>query len=180
MKAMYQKDKYSSPWPLSLRIKKFAWDIVWGGICRPTPKPLNFFRVFIFKLFGGVASEGVFIHQSARIHFPWNVTLRKRACLGERVWVYSVGNITIGADATVAQETFLCTATHDFKSIKRELFVGSIHISDGAFIAARVILLPNTTVGINSIVGAGSVVTKSIEEGTLYAGNPAQLIRHLI
>jgi len=179
MKTMYQKDKYSSPWPLSLRIKKFIWDIVWALFCRPTPKPFNFFRVLIFRLFGGVASEHVFIHQSVRIHFPWNVTLGKRACLGERAWIYSVGNIEVGSGVTVAQEVFLCTATHDFNSKKNELVVGSIQIAEGAFISARVILLPNIMVGKNSIVGAGSVVTKNIEDNRVFAGNPAKLIRHL-
>ncbi|WP_435234243.1 hypothetical protein ACR30L_10685 [Psychromonas sp. PT13] len=176
MKTMYQNDKYSTPWPLFLRLKKYLWDVIWLMTCRPTPKPLNGWRVFIFKLFGGSTSGDVFIHQSARIHFPWNVTLLSRACLGERAWVYSVGKIQIGEESTIAQEAFLCSGTHDFASKNQELMLGSINIGNNVFVAAKAIILPDITVGHNCIVGAGSVLTKSLKDNSVAAGNPARVI----
>lgn len=52
-------------------------------------------------------------------------------------------------------------------------------IKKGAFIGAHSIVLKGVTVGEKSIVGAGSVVTKSIPDGEIWAGNPAQLIKKL-
>jgi acetyltransferase-like isoleucine patch superfamily enzyme len=51
---------------------------------------------------------------------------------------------------------------------------GKIHIKEGAFIGAHAIILKNVTVGKHSVVGAGSVVTKDIPDGEIWAGNPAK------
>ena len=50
-------------------------------------------------------------------------------------------------------------------------------IKDGAFIGAHCIILKGVTIGEESIVGAGSVVTKDIPNGEIWAGNPAKYIR---
>lgn len=52
-------------------------------------------------------------------------------------------------------------------------------IKDGAFIGAHCIILKGVTIGKKSIVGAGSVVTKSIPDGEIWAGNPAKFIRKI-
>lgn len=55
----------------------------------------------------------------------------------------------------------------------------SVKILDGAFIGAHCIILKGVTIGEKSIVGAGSVVTKSIPNGEIWAGNPAKFIRKI-
>lgn len=52
-------------------------------------------------------------------------------------------------------------------------------IKTGAWIAPRCIILAGTTIGENSVVGAGSVVVKDVEPYTVVAGNPAKLIKRL-
>lgn len=54
---------------------------------------------------------------------------------------------------------------------------GKITIGDNVFVGSNVIILPNISIGDNVVIGAGSVVTKSIESGSVVAGNPARLIR---
>ena len=54
-----------------------------------------------------------------------------------------------------------------------------IHIKQGAFIGAHSIILKGVTIGKKSVVGAGSVVTHSIPDGEIWAGNPAKFIRKL-
>lgn len=56
------------------------------------------------------------------------------------------------------------------KHIKR----GRVYIKEGAFIGAQTIILKNVTIGKHSIIGAGSVVTKTIPDGEIWAGNPAK------
>lgn len=53
---------------------------------------------------------------------------------------------------------------------------GKIHIKKNAFIGSDAYILPNVTIGENAIVGARSVVTKSVPDGTVVAGNPARII----
>ena len=52
-----------------------------------------------------------------------------------------------------------------------------VRIADGVFIGAHCLILKGVSIGAQSIVGAGSVVTKDIPKGELWAGNPAKYIR---
>ncbi len=57
--------------------------------------------------------------------------------------------------------------------------VKNVIISDNVFIGAGSIILPGITIEKNSIIGAGSVVTKDVPKNSIYAGNPAKLIKVL-
>ena len=82
--------------------------------------------------------------------------------------------IDIGNRVTIAPHVYLLA--HD-ASTKRDLNytrIGNIKIEDFSFIGARSVIMPNVTIGKNAIVAAGSVVTKSVAEGTVVGGNPAK------
>lgn len=57
-----------------------------------------------------------------------------------------------------------------------KLYIGSIEIFDNCFIGANSDILYNVKIGPNSIVAAGSVVTKDVLPGTIVGGNPAKQI----
>ena len=99
-----------------------------------------------------------------------------RACLGEKTNAYSLGKIDIHKGATIAQEAYLCTGTHDFSDPALQLIVKKITIEAHAFIGARAMILPGVKVGKNAVVGAMSVVTKDVHAEQIVAGNPAKEI----
>ena len=87
--------------------------------------------------------------------------------------------VEIGDDVTIAAGTALLT--HDNSVIKCDLdatdYFGRIVIGDHCFIGVKSILLPGVVLGERTIVGAGSVVTKSFPQGNVViAGNPAKVI----
>lgn len=87
--------------------------------------------------------------------------------------------VNIGNDVTAAAGAILLT--HDNSVIKCDLdatdYFGRITIGDSCFIGMNSILLPGVELGERTIVGAGSVVTKSFPEGNVViAGNPARVI----
>ena len=130
----------------------------------------------MLKVFGAKLSGMPFIHSTARIQIPWNLTMRHRACLGERSNAYSLGKIEILAGATVAQEAYLCTGTHDFQDPSLQLITKPITIGKKSFIGARAMILPGVSIGNQAIIGAMSVVSKDVPDHQIVAGNLAKKI----
>ena len=131
----------------------------------------------MLKIFGANLSGIPFIHGTARIQIPWNLTMQHRACLGEYTNAYSLGKIEIQEGATVAQEVYLCTGTHDFKNTSLQLITKPITIGKNSFIGVRAMILPGVSIGDHAIVGAMSVVSQDVPDHQIVAGNPAKKIR---
>lgn len=84
--------------------------------------------------------------------------------------------ITIGDNVIFAPQVYLLahdTSSKKFTGFTREK---EINIGNNCFIGLRVTILPGVTIGENSIIGAGSVVVKSIPANVVAAGNPAKVI----
>jgi putative colanic acid biosynthesis acetyltransferase WcaF len=176
MKVHSQSSPYDSPWSLGERVKLWAWEVCWAALCRWTPKPLNGWRLVWLRLFGARIEGRPFVHQRARIQVPWRLTLRDRACLGDGAHAYSLGEIELRAGATVAQEAYLCAATHQFGNAALPLMTAPIVVEEGAFVGARAFVLPGVTIGAGAVVGACAVVTKDVAAGVTVAGNPARVV----
>lgn len=174
MKVHAQLSPYTSPWSLNKRIKMLLWEYCWWFLCSWTPKPANSWRLFWLKNFGASIYGKPFVHQRARIQIPWNLTLHDHATLGDRTNVYSLDKIEIYEHATVAQQSYLCTGTHAFELPGKNLTTAPIVIEANSFVGARAFILPGVTIGTNAIVGACSVVTKSVLPNTTVKGNPAR------
>lgn len=172
-----QESQFASPWPAGERLLRVLWEFCWFVFCVWTPKPANPWRLFWLGVFDAKIDGTPFVHQRARIAIPWNLTLHDRACLGDRANAYSLGKIEIGARATVAQEAYLCTGSHDFTQSGMPLVTAKITVGDDAFIGARAFILPGVTIGARSIVGACSVVTHDIPSDVIAAGNPCKILR---
>jgi len=56
---------------------------------------------------------------------------------------------------------------------------GTVSLGNDVFIGVNSIILPNVTIGDNSIIGAGAVVTKDVPPNVVVAGNPAKILRRL-
>lgn len=176
MKIKIQSNPYQNPWTLKVQVILMIWRISWLLLCYWTPKFLNPWRLLILKFFGAKISGNPFVHSKAKIQIPWHLTMLDRACLGESANAYSLGHIEIMDGATIAQEAYLCTGTHDFNNPSLQLITEKITIGENAFIGVRAMILPGIKIGKNAVVGAQAVVTKDIEKNHIVAGNPARRI----
>ena len=152
------------------------WGAAWALLCAWTPKPFNSWRLLCLRLFGAKVEGRPFVHQRARIHIPWHVTIEDYACVGDRANLYSLGFITLKRGCIVAQEAYLCTGYHDLEEDAKPLLTAPIVVGEEAFIGARAFILKGITVGERAIVGACSVVTRDVADFTRVAGNPARRI----
>jgi putative colanic acid biosynthesis acetyltransferase WcaF len=166
-----------SPWSLAARLRRAAWVVIWNLLCAWTPKFCNGWRIFWLRVFGARVSGRPFVHGTARIRLPWNLTLHDRACLGERSNAYSLAEIELGEGCTIAQEAYLCTGTHDFDHPDLPLRTARITIGRYAFVGARAFVLPGVEIGERTIVGACSVVTRDLPPDSICAGQPCKVIR---
>ena len=90
---------------------------------------------------------------------------------------YNVAPITIGANTTVSQGAYLCTASHDVTSPLNPLITAPIVIEDQAWIGAKAYIGMGVTIGQGAVVGATASVYKDVEPWTIVGGNPAKFIK---
>ncbi|RZL69656.1 MAG: acyltransferase [Pedobacter sp.] len=91
-------------------------------------------------------------------------------------------NVKIGGNTVIYDSDFHSLNPEERNSQPENLsnvIVKSVKIKKGAFIGAHCTILKGVTVGENSIVGAGSVVSRSIPNGEIWAGNPAKFIKNI-
>lgn len=91
--------------------------------------------------------------------------------------------VSIGDNTTISFDVVFVTHDAATRVIRHlpdgdpeTVIYGPIHVGINCFIGCRSILLPNVTIGDNSIIGAGSVVNRSIPANSVAAGNPCKVI----
>ncbi len=90
------------------------------------------------------------------------------------------GKITLGDNVYIAPNVGIITANHDLCNLDRHMPGKSVIISSDCWVGMNSVILPGVILGPRTIVGAGSIVTKSFKEGfVVIAGNPAKIIRNL-
>lgn len=88
--------------------------------------------------------------------------------------------LRIGKGIWVAPNAGIITTNHDFRALDRHAPGKAVVIGDDCWIGMNSVILPGVVLGSSTLVGAGSIVTKSFPEGNcVIAGNPAHIIRRL-
>lgn len=97
---------------------------------------------------------------------------------GTGCYFQTFGNITIGKGVYIACNVGIITANHKINDLDKHEMARDVIIGDYSWIGMNSIILPGVVLGAHTIVGAGSVVTHSFEEGNcVVAGNPAKMIK---
>lgn len=91
-----------------------------------------------------------------------------------------LGGIELEDNVLIGPEVKILSVNHplDPKN-RRGVILKSVKIRRNAWIGAGVTVCPGVTIGENSVIGAGSVVTKDVPSNTVYAGVPAKFIKNI-
>lgn len=107
------------------------------------------------------------------------VTLGNNVELGSRCMIQS--NTSIGNDVIMGPNVKIYTRNHimngETSYWKSGKLQEKVKIGNNVWIGESAIILPGVEIQDNAVIGAGSVVTKSVDRGCLYAGNPAGFIK---
>jgi|TARA_B110000977_G_scaffold26445_1_gene32922 acetyltransferase-like isoleucine patch superfamily enzyme len=88
--------------------------------------------------------------------------------------------IILGENVYIAPNVGIITANHDLKNLKNHKEGKDVYIADNCWIGMNTVVMPGVKLGKNTIVGSGSVVTKSFEDGgVVIAGTPAIIIKKI-
>ena len=120
------------------------------------------------------------------VHGSWDrVSIGEGVSLVNTVLNTASGRIRIENDVIFGHKCMLLTGRHDFKHGKRKKLLGEvdtpfegydINIKEGCWLASGSIVVGGITIGRNSIVAAGAVVTKDVPDHSIVAGIPAKVI----
>jgi len=93
-------------------------------------------------------------------------------------FILDYANVIIGDKVSFSYKNIIITSTHDLEDFNN-VITKPVTIGSHVWITTGVIILPGVTIGSNTIIGAGSVVTKDIPSGYFAAGNPCVPIRKI-
>jgi putative colanic acid biosynthesis acetyltransferase WcaF len=168
-----------TPYPRGQVVRQRAWALVQGTLFRWSPNPWHGWRAWLLKRFGAdiPAPDRVVIFPTARVYFPWKLSLAPRAMVGRHVNLYNLDRISLGYGANLSQYCHLCAGTHDYTRWDMPLVAKPIHIGENAWLGADVFVGPGVTVGELCVVGARSVVVRNLPARKVCAGHPCVPIK---
>jgi len=126
------------------------------------------------------------IDTSVDVFTPLYVNYGKHTKIGKNVFInfgctlLDLGGITIEDNVLIAPNVSLLSEGHPVSPADRHsLMVGHIHIKKNAWIGAGATILQGVTIGENSVVAAGAVVSTNVPDNTIVGGIPAKVIKEI-
>ncbi|GAA1517968.1 sugar O-acetyltransferase [Nocardioides humi] len=133
------------------------------------------------ELLGAIGEETA-IRPPLRVDYGTQIRIGARSFVNFGLVALDVAPITIGDDVQIGPHVQLLTPLHPLEAgLRRDKWENalSIAIGDNVWLGGGVIVCPGVTIGADTVVGAGSVVTRDLPAGVLAVGSPARVVREL-
>lgn len=124
------------------------------------------------------------------LHLPLSTSISKgffclssKLSVGENtglgdIYIQNIAMVAIGKNCSFSYRNMILTGTHDIADYST-VIAKPVVIGDNTWVTSNVTILPGVTIGSNTIIGAGSVVTRDIPSGVFAAGNPCRVIKNI-
>lgn len=127
-------------------------------------------------------SEGAFINPPFYCDYGSHIEAGKNFFANYNCTIIDVAKVTIGDNCQMAPNVAIYTAGHPLHPVSRNSMYEygiSVSIGDNVWIGGNTVILPGVHIGSNTVIGAGSVVTKDIPDWVVAAGNPCRVIKQI-
>jgi len=157
-------------------------------MCRKILQRLNTMDVSDFEGIQSIVGELLGHPENAMINPPFYCDYGKHIHVGKNFYanynctILDVAPVTIGDNCMLAPNVAIYTAGHPLHPAARNTLYEygvEVTIGDNVWIGGNVVITPGVHIGSNTVIGAGSVVTKDIPEWVVAAGNPCRVIREI-
>jgi maltose O-acetyltransferase len=139
-------------------------------------------RARVLRELLGSVGERVVIRPPFRCDYGSNISIGAGTFVNYDCVILDVAPVVIGEDCQLATCVQLLTATHPVDPRVRRAGWESgepITLGDNVWLGGGVIVCPGVTIGNDSVVGAGAVVTRDVPAGVVCVGNPARVLREI-
>jgi len=137
-------------------------------------------RLLLNSVFGYVIDSSTTIFPPFYTNFGKHIKLGKRVFINHACSLLDLGGITIEDDVMIGPRVNITSENHPVNIVDRKTMLPSkVVIKKNVWIGAAATILPGVTIGENSVVAAGAVVTKDVPKNTVVAGVPAKIIKQL-
>ena len=157
-------------------------------VCRRILQELNFADRSDFDRISRIVkellgkSENAFINPPFYCDYGSHIEVGKNFFANYNCTIIDVAKVTIGDNCQMAPNVAIYTAGHPLHPVSRNSLYEygiSVTISDNVWIGGNTVILPGVHIGSNTVIGAGSVVTKDIPDWVVAAGNPCRVIKKI-
>lgn len=157
-------------------------------VCRKILQELNFADRSDFDKLSAIVKELLGESEDAFINPPFYCDYGSHIKVGRNFFanyncsIIDVAPVTIGDNCQLAPNVAIYTAGHPLHPVSRNSMYEygiEVTIGDNVWIGGNTVILPGVHIGSNTVIGAGSVVTKDIPDWSLAAGNPCRVIRKI-
>jgi maltose O-acetyltransferase len=145
----------------------------------PRQEPLR--RQLLAELLGAVGEDAA-IRPPLYVDYGTNIRIGARSFANFGLTALDVAAITIGDDVQIGPHVQLLTPTHPVDPALRKArweAAKPIVIGDNVWLGGAVVVCPGVTIGANTVVGAGAVVTGDLPPNVVAVGNPARVVKYL-
>lgn len=153
------------------------WWAVQKSVFRHSPQFAYAFRRWILRLFGAKVGKDVLIRPTASFTYPWKISIGDYSWIGDNATLYSLGEIWVGENTVISQNSYLCAGDHDYRSESFEIRARNIFVGNQAWIASDVYIAPGVTVSDGCVIGARSSVFSDTPPGMICFGSPCRPIK---
>lgn len=129
---------------------------------------------------------GAYAIACSKIYLGNNVIIRPNTMIFADPREGDAGSVIIENNVMLGSGVHIYVGNHRFDLANENIIdqghspAQTVVLKEGCWLGANVVVLPGVTIGKNSVVGAGSIVTKSVPDRVVVAGNPAKVIKNLL